>query len=272
LRRAMPSQSYVPPAGHPLQPFVLAIFHVDRAVDFTCEWILPKGNVDILVNLGAPIRAAGSSFDTTIGTHRVLVAGMHTHAIRTWPQGRINLVGMSLVAHASAAVLPVPPGELRDNYVDGCSICPDLAAVAAQVAEAPTFAARVAVLLSWLERRLAPSRRSEIVRRSAAALRRRPSEELVTDLARQHDVSTRQLHRLFTECLGVGPAHYARLARFTQALELMERMPRLTDIAHAAHYTDQAHLCHDFKSIASMTPKQYLKNTDRVVPGHLYER
>jgi hypothetical protein len=43
---------YIPPASHPLHVYVQSVFFADS--DHSRELILPKCNVDILFNLGAP--------------------------------------------------------------------------------------------------------------------------------------------------------------------------------------------------------------------------
>ena len=58
------------------------------------------------------------------------------------------------------------------------------------------------------------------------------------------------------------------MSRFVRALHLIPRLPTLTDVAHAAWYTDQAHFCHDFREFAGITPDAYRRGAG-AVPGHL---
>ena len=70
--------------------------------------------------------------------------------------------------------------------------------------------------------------------------------------------------------MGVAPSQYLRLSRFVRALHLMRGTLTLTEVAHAAHYFDQAHFCRDFKAIAGTTPGAYRAAAGPAL-GHVFE-
>ncbi len=51
----MQLEYYIPPAQHPLGPYVQSIWRVHAHRDYSTETILPKGNVDLLFNFGDPL-------------------------------------------------------------------------------------------------------------------------------------------------------------------------------------------------------------------------
>lgn len=87
----------------------------------------------------------------------------------------------------------------------------------------------------------------------------------VARLAREVELSTRQLERLFDHCFGLGPMHYARLWRFRRAASslvgdqagLHEGWAGLGDLAYAHGFSDQAHMTREFKRFAGLTPRAY---------------
>ena len=71
------------------------------------------------------------------------------------------------------------------------------------------------------------------------------------------------------EHVGLTHRQWRQLARFRAALALMASRRTLAQVAHAAGYADQAHLCRDFGAIAGMTPGEYRARVGPV-PGHIF--
>jgi transcriptional regulator GlxA family with amidase domain len=101
-------------------------------------------------------------------------------------------------------------------------------------------------------------------------LDRRPNDARIHAFAIDQGVSDRHLRRLFAAQLGFGAAHYVRLRRFVRALHLISSARTLSDVAHAAHYADQPHLCREFRAIAGLSPGEY-RSRRSFVPGHLFD-
>jgi transcriptional regulator GlxA family with amidase domain len=79
-------------------------------------------------------------------------------------------------------------------------------------------------------------------------------------LAAQAALSLRQFERRFKGLIGFTPKLIARMIRFETIRHrlLVEPDARLTDLAYAAGYSDQAHFIHDFRAIAGCSPQQFL--------------
>ncbi|SFE27448.1 Helix-turn-helix domain-containing protein [Chitinophaga sp. CF118] len=81
----------------------------------------------------------------------------------------------------------------------------------------------------------------------------------VADLISRHAMSERKLERLFKQHTGVSVKGMIRLVRFTNALDAIRNNSagaNLTQIAYAAGYYDQAHLCNEVKAYTGLTPAQ----------------
>ncbi|MDE6220051.1 MAG: helix-turn-helix domain-containing protein [Lachnospiraceae bacterium] len=76
----------------------------------------------------------------------------------------------------------------------------------------------------------------------------------VTDLKQELLIGSRQLERLFLEYIGVSPKSLAALVRYQYLWNgiLYDKDFHTADAAYQYGYSDQAHLCHDFKKYHSM--------------------
>lgn len=258
----MQIRMWVPPPGHPLQPHVLSIFRA-RTNDAYTETILPKGNVDILFNLGAPLTATGMSGRFEIVTS--LIAGLNTRPLVSY-RAHHYMIGVSLRAEAAFTVFRSPLGELTDRGVLGSHIVSDADRLRDQLGNETSFTRQRQLIERWLLGRVRIDRVGERVAAAAALIRRTGA---IRAAAAEVGVSGRHLHRLFDERVGVSPAHYLRLARFAAALPKLHTTVNLADVAATSGYFDQAHFCHDFTTFASMTPTEY-RDAASIVPGHLF--
>lgn len=72
-------------------------------------------------------------------------------------------------------------------------------------------------------------------------------------------ISARTLERRFSTQVGIRPKRFARVLRLQRVLGSVRRSSQPDWCALAAEhgYTDQAHLIHDFRDLADITPSQY---------------
>jgi AraC-like DNA-binding protein len=265
-------QTWRPPAGHPLEPCIQYVFRVRHPNPHPREMVLPKGNVDLLFNLGPPVHGVGLLADAYVAKQgSSWVGGLKTRPYTVQPQGTIDLMGVSLRAEACAALLPLSPAEVLNLEAHDLPACTGMRALGEQLYDTPAFADQCALLVGWLMRRLRPLRGTDVVRHACDLLRQSRGEDAVRATARQLAVSERHLRRLMDEHVGIGPAQYVRLARFIRAMHQVQSTRRtFTEIAHAAGFYDQAHFNREFRFFAQMTPQEYRAGANGPVPGHLY--
>lgn len=264
-------QMYRPPAGHPLEPCIQYIFRIREQHPHRQEIVLPKGNVDLLFNLGEPVHGAGLLESPYVSEEGAAwMGGLKTQPYRVLPQGSMDLVGVSLRAEACAGLVPLSPAEVVNLEAHDLPSATGLRSLGEQLYDMPDFADQCALLMGWLGARMRPLRGADLVRHACALLRTGPALDAVRTTAKTLAVSPRHLRRLVHEHVGIGPAEYVRLARFIDAMHRMTAPGRtLTEIAHATGYYDQAHFCRDFRSFAGMTPQEYRAQHDGPVVGHI---
>ena len=83
----------------------------------------------------------------------------------------------------------------------------------------------------------------------------------VAAVAEQAGLKARRLQQLFADEVGLSPKRYQRVRRFQRVLDIVGNRPVVdwVDIALATGYTDQAHLIHEFRALAGLTPTAYLE-------------
>ncbi|HEX8673128.1 MAG TPA: AraC family transcriptional regulator [Longimicrobium sp.] len=256
---------YRPPPAHPLHPYVQAIFRIRLARPYARETILPKGNVDLLFNLGGPLVGAATAEEGS-----VWVGGLRTGPYQVRATGAMDLLGVSLHAEGAAALVPLPAGELLNREAHGAEAVPGLESLCDALREAAVFDAQRTLLVAWLLARLRPPRGAALVAQACARLRESRAADPFRETASALAISPRHLRRLITQQVGVSPGEYLRLSRFIRSLHRLHA-PHATigRVAHAAGYYDHAHFCHDFRAIAGMTPQEYRAQPVRPAVGHV---
>jgi AraC-like DNA-binding protein len=77
----------------------------------------------------------------------------------------------------------------------------------------------------------------------------------VAALARTLGWTRQHLRRVFTAHVGVGPKELARVARLQRAVDRLQRgRGSVAEAAVTLGYFDQAHMAHDFRALAGVTP------------------
>ena len=154
---------------------------------------------------------------------------------------------------------------------DFTNISPDLGSVFGskgksledQMIVASDNGSRVEIVTRFLESKLNASRRElPSIYRAIHSILDAAGDIRITELAREHDLSTRQFERKFKELAGLNPKLYSRVARFQAATQQKFAGVRdLTEIAYACGYYDQSHFINDFRQFSGYTPKEYFWTT-----------
>ena len=126
--------------------------------------------------------------------------------------------------------------------------------------ETPQPAARLRLLEAWLRRRVHQPCVDPRVRHALGRLGQAPQVSRIGLLVREMGVSERQLERVFRRQVGMRLKHYARLLRFRAVLTQAHGHDRVdwSGLALDGGYCDQAHLAHEFRRFAGITPSAFV--------------
>lgn len=259
----------------PLHTEVALIWMVDGPAAPFAERVLPNGVLELILSLGVPQRVLHDGRRFT-PYRRAWVAGLQRGPldISAAPDaaGPTSLVGIRFAPGGAKPYLDGAMDALTDGvhewegrearWVEG---------LRERLFEAEDDLARLeAVETALLQRRLRGPPMDPRVRFALGWMQRAPAGLGVAQLCRTLGMSRKHLHSLFRRDVGLPPKSLQRILRFQSVLRAVESggEPLWADLAHCCGYSDQAHLIHDFRAFAGVTPTRYLRSRT-VDPNHL---
>lgn len=124
-----------------------------------------------------------------------------------------------------------------------------------------TLSERAGAAEKILLRRLNPSRLNGDLMNAVSDMIRYGGRMKISEIARRNALSERNMERIFSERIGVGPKTLSNLIRYQLVWQEVARGGAdLLDMVEKYGYTDQAHLLNDFRFRHGMTPAQALQN------------
>lgn len=247
----------LPPA--PLASVVQSLWEVraDRGSGAPCVLpVMPDGCFDLVFHLGA--RPQADRLDPSRSRARTLVVGALLRAVRIELAGDVHIVGVCLRPGAVRSFLEAAACELTDRIVP-------LEEVWGGKARALEDAVRDGNPDGVLDR-LARALRERLPRatppdplsqRAVDRIRSAGGAVSVGALARDLGVARRRLERRFAANVGLTPKQFCRVTRFDGVVRRAPRGTSWTQRALAHGYHDQAHLIHEFRALAGVTPLDF---------------
>lgn len=232
---------------------------------------LPGRTLTLVLAVDAPLGVASSAADWAAGRvqhQRVTLGGLHTEPAFVVQPGRWCGVQVDVNPLGARRLFDLPAAALSTTSFDAREVLgTEVDAVHEQLARAPSWEQRYAVVLDWLLARLAarePGRvRAEVVR-AWRLLERASGRPQVQELSEQVGLGPRRLAQVFRAELGVTPKVAARLIRFDHARRDVAAASwsagslDLSGVAVRHGYYDHAHLVREFTAFTGLSPTAWL--------------
>jgi AraC-like DNA-binding protein len=256
------------PTAPELAPFVAAVGYAESTFAHDRELALPSGTITLYVNLaadetriypldGGPPEVCGG----------IAVRGPSSRPVLVDPADQRQIMWVSFRLGGTSPFVPADAAELADRCVDLADLWgPDGYRLRERLLAASTPQRRRDELAAAL---LARARRTPArddpaaagVRAAAVALHHGATVGAAAD---RIGWTTRRLGRAFATHVGLAPKRFARVRRFQRLLRAAsvraasaEPGPDWARLAAEVGYHDQAHLIHDFRDLAGLTPGAY---------------
>lgn len=214
----------------------------------------PSGRAVLILEIGEPI-VIGAPGGEARRCRRGFFAGIDDAPTWTCFRGEQAGLQLNLTPRGAHAFAARPMHELARQVVDVTELALP-ASLAAQLAEAPSWPARFAILTGALERRLlAAAPPSELVRWAIDRIDARGGAVRIEALAAELGYSRKHLHERFLREVGLAPKRYAEVRRFDRVRSHLRAGPvaSLARLAAELGYADQAHLARDVRRFSSQS-------------------
>jgi AraC-like DNA-binding protein len=254
----------------PLSQFIECFWTLEGqvATESGADPILPDGCAEMVLNFSDRFRRQDEQGRGELQPGRLLV-GQITEPMRVAPTARVEVIGVRFHPGGTSPFFQFPIQELTNRYEPLDDVAAGLDRdIETEVAQVYEFEGKLRALGELLKRRV-DARRDPDRRVSGAVSRILSRNGLISvdDLARNADLSARQLERVFSREVGIGPKLLCRILRFQQVFRSADFAGRnWAAVAADCGYYDQSHLIRDFQQFAAATPTALISQ-----PGSLTE-
>jgi AraC-like DNA-binding protein len=228
------------------------------------ERVYPNGSMALVIHLKKP--TASYYFDNRVLTVRVpLLAGPYSMSFHMDPSESTEVIGILFRPGAGRVFFPVPVHELHNDDIALNDLYPSEAdRLLNELSSAKNEHAQFQIVERYLCVKL--SRAIPIHPAVSYAIEQLCSENAfrnVRQIQRDTGFSHTRFNQLFREQVGLTPKLFGRVRRFHALLgRLQKGLPvNWAGLAADCGYFDQAHLIHDFRAFAGVTPREYSKAT-----------
>jgi AraC-like DNA-binding protein len=224
--------------------------------------LLPTSSAVLAIAYGVSLPGTGMKREAK---QRFMVKGRFcgaSGAVRRLPESRGGGVIYARLRPGmvgTPAALALHGGEDGVLTLDQLFGAASLAVLAEELAAAPSAAQRGLVVQQFLRSALPPRSGLAPMARAARGLQARP-DIAIHDMAHHCRLSERHFFRRFSLDIGLGPKHFARLARMELALASWRMGASWAEAAVTGGYADQAHLVRDFKRMTGTPPERLLRS------------
>jgi len=237
------------------------VWWAEGCAAFPRKRIFPNGRLELLVNLGPPLRLVEGAGEEEM--RRGWLCGVQSGPVvveMTGARGYSNVLALRLRPAGVYALLAHPIHELSGFNLDLVDVVGRAGAeLHERCAGARSVAERFQIAADWLFARVqAAPPMDPAIAWTAARIESSAGRSPIAALREQTGLSKTRLATAFREQVGVTPKHYARLFRFRRALGLLHDSPApLAEVAFEAGYYDQPHMAGEFRALSGLSAGEY---------------
>jgi AraC-like DNA-binding protein len=257
----------------PLSQSVEYMWRVTRCAALPSrQRVYPDGAMALVLHLNQP-SATYFIGDRTTCIRVPLLAGPFSRSFHFDPSEATAVIGVLFRPGAARMFFPVAAHELHNTDVALSELYPcEADRLLNEVCSAADEPAQFAAMERYLHRKLAKATPLHpTVSYAVKQLTRESAAPSVRSIQLETGLSHTRFIQLFREHVGLTPKLFRRVRRFHTLTERIEKGIEVNwaQLAADCGYFDQAHLIHDFRAFAGMTPLEYSRaESRRARSGH----
>jgi AraC-like DNA-binding protein len=224
------------------------------------EYISPTGYPQLLFSYGESHTATvvNNQYHTT---QRYYLVGQASKGFSVESQRAFQVIGVIFHPAGLFPFIRIPLFEFTDQFfaVDQVEQ-PGDRELLEQFENATSNVARIAIVEQFLERRIFDKPFCfDFTQHAVALIQQYNGNITVQEVATKLRVSTRHLHRMFEQKVGLNPKLYARIVRFNYVIKLLKQYPNVNyyDLSFECGFFDQAHFIKNFREFTHRTLTNY---------------
>ncbi len=183
-----------------------------------------------------------------------LIQGMQSRAVVLDRKDQRNALGVVFESGAARVFLGTPLDAMTDNHVGLNELVHDEQPLRQQLMGGATADQLFDRMEHWLRARI-QGEADPLIRAAMGMLQ--SGEQNIATLASNVGTSERALRRRFRAEVGLPPKQMSRVLRLQRALQGLRGSGSLAEVALCCGYHDQAHLTHELRELAGVTPSEY---------------
>ena len=237
------------------------------------EIILPKGNAEIIFNLGNDVFYCSLINKSVDKMPQCMINGINTIPHTLIKNKNQSFIGIQLYPFALNYLFNTPVVYFTNRVVNGFDVCTSLKVLFERLKTCNFFDDQVLIILSWLKL-LSDS--------SQSRNNHKKFFDLVDNTAIDNlkckkihslcNLSDRHLRRLSCHFFGMSLEQYILYRMYLNSMMAIHDLNKsLTFIAHDNGFYDQSHFIRCFKTFTGLTPGEYRRKMSEM-PGHIYNK
>jgi AraC-like DNA-binding protein len=242
-----------------LAPLVELLWYARGAPTFPRKRLFPNGRIELLVNLGDPIRLVEGVGSSVLRSG--WLSGLHARPVVIECAGRTDTLGVRLKPAGAFALIARPLREISGWTLDLADVVGRAAGeLAERCFEAQTTDDRFRAAAAWIEELTAGAAPGlAAVSWAASRIERSAGAAPIGALREEAGLSKTRMAEGFREQVGLPPKVYARIFRFQRLLNLIHGgVPSLAEAALDTGYYDQPHMTAEFRELTGLAPRAFL--------------